>query len=234
MLRSRTPSEHKWTWVDSLLLSLVIGGLAIVGYSQFGLSIATTIQKADPGQETSAPELAIPSTGDVTPPVPVPVTSMPAKTARPAVLTVSVAAYRRYPSSGDEVGEIRLPSIHESWPIVEGTTNGSLARGVGHYATSVLPGEADNSVLAGHRETVFKNIGKLHVRDHILVTTSAGLFDYTITGFRVVDRSDRTVIVPTPRATLTLVTCYPINLVGVTHQSFIVTAELVGSKLTTN
>lgn len=63
------------------------------------------------------------------------------------------------------------------------------------------------------------------------ISTSAGVFEYQIRKFRVVDRSDRTVIVPTPHAVLTLVTCYPINFVGITHQTYVVSADLVSSDL---
>ena len=119
-----------------------------------------------------------------------------------------------------------------SWPIYEGTNDAELAKGVGHYLQSVLPGKSDNTVLAGHRETVFNRLGELRIGQNIFISTAAGLFIYKVRNFRIVERSDKTVIVPTPQGVLTLATCYPFNFIGITHKSFIVSANLVGSKTT--
>ena len=138
-------------------------------------------------------------------------------------------SYDPYPLAKQRIGTITLPSLEQSWPIFEGTDDPELARGVGHYLNSVLPGESDHAVLAGHRETVFNRLGELKIGEKINISTSAGVFQYQIKKFRVVDRTDRTVIVPSSHAVLTLVTCYPINFVGTTHQTFVVTANLVAS-----
>ena len=101
-----------------------------------------------------------------------------------------------------------------------------LFRSVGHYAKSVLPGLSDNSILAGHRSTVFNRLGELELGDQIFIKTAAGTFIYEIHDFKIVKRTDRTVIVPTEDATLTLTTCYPFNHIGVTTDAFIVSAKL--------
>jgi sortase A len=140
-------------------------------------------------------------------------------------------SYEPYPSKGDALGTITLPSLGLTWAIFQGTEKSQLAKGVGHFLGSVLPGEHDNSVLAGHRESVFNRLGELVLGDLISVSTSAGKFEYQIREFRIVERSDRTVIVPTPTAVLTLVTCYPFNYFGTTDKSYIVVADLVSSEL---
>jgi len=114
-----------------------------------------------------------------------------------------------------------------SWPIYEGTNERQLKKGVGHFRGSVLPGEIDNSVLSGHRSTVFNRLGELKAGDLILVKTRAGTFTYRVRGFSIVKRTDRTVIVPTETAVLTLTTCYPFNHIGVTTRAYIVSADLV-------
>lgn len=141
------------------------------------------------------------------------------------------ASYLTKPKLDERVGTISLPTLDLSWPIFEGTREAQLGKGVGHFIGSVLPGVEDNSVLSGHRTTVFNRLGELAVGDMVLVKTSAGVFSYQVREFRIVSRSDRTVIVPTPTAVLTLTTCYPFNYVGVTTKAFIVTADLVDSKL---
>ena len=139
--------------------------------------------------------------------------------------------YSPYPKVGDVIGTISLPSLKEKLPIVEGTDDAELKRGVGHYVRSVLPGIKDNSVLAGHRDSVFSNLGKLALGDPIVVRTTAGEFTYMVTKFRIVMADDRTVIVPTPSAVLTLSTCYPFRFIGNAPKRYIVTAELVQSDL---
>jgi len=144
----------------------------------------------------------------------------------PSVSPSATPLYAIQPALNSRIGTITLPTLKLSWPIFEGTTNKQLDKGVGHYVTSVLPGMPDNSVLSGHRSTVFNRLGELHIGDDIYVKTSAGTFTYRITKTRVVKRNDRTVIVPTATATLTLTTCWPFNQVGITTQAYIVTAEL--------
>lgn len=129
--------------------------------------------------------------------------------------------------AGQKIGTITLPTLKLSWPIYEGTEEAQLAKGVGHYAKSVLPGLGDNSVLAGHRSTVFNRLGELEIGDQIYIKTAAGTFIYEVKKFKVVKRTDKTVIVPTEDATLTLTTCYPFNQIGSTTDAFIVTAKLV-------
>jgi sortase A len=140
--------------------------------------------------------------------------------------------YSAKPRNGSKVGTITLPTLDLSWPIFEGTSDHQLARGVGHYRGSVLPGMPDNSVLSGHRTTVFNRLGELKVGDAILVKTSAGTFTYQVRSFRIVKRTNRTVIVPTDTAVLTVTTCYPFNNIGVTDHAFVVSADLIDSQLT--
>ena len=127
---------------------------------------------------------------------------------------------------GDYLGVLAIPRLNRSVRIYEGTEKAQLKKGAGHYEKSVLPGIADNSVIAGHRDTVFSQFGLLQRGDKVIVTTKYGKFTYIIEKFRIVDGDDRTVIVPTKRAILTLSTCYPFHYVGSAPQRFIVTAVL--------
>lgn len=139
--------------------------------------------------------------------------------------------YDPYPKPGDKVGTITLESLDLSWAIFEGTDEAQLSLGVGHYIGSVLPGIRDNSILSGHRSSVFARLGELEKGDRILIETSAGTFVYVITRFEVVDRADQTVIQPSDDPILTLTTCYPFGNVGNTTQAYIVTADLVSTDL---
>ena len=132
-------------------------------------------------------------------------------------------------SRGSYLGKITIPALKQTLPIYQGTEDSQLKMGIGHYEKSVLPGVADNSVLSGHRDSVFSQLGKLKVGDLITVETVAGNFTYKISRFRIVGADDRTVIVPTKTAVLTLTTCYPFHYIGSAPKRFIVSADLVPS-----
>ena len=128
---------------------------------------------------------------------------------------------------GAILGSLSIPRINSLTTIIGGTGSKELKRGVGHYSGSVLPGISDNSVLAGHRDSVFRNLGKVQLGDLITVTTDYGVFTYEVHKIRIVKANDRTVIVPSPDAILTLSTCYPFYFVGNAPKRYIVQAGLV-------
>jgi len=111
--------------------------------------------------------------------------------------------------------------------MVQGTGEKELTEGVGHFTQSILPGEKDNCVISGHRETTFRQLNKLKIGNPLIVQTSAGTFTYEVSGTRIVHKDDKTVIVPTKNAVLTLTTCYPFNFIGNAPDRYIVSAVLV-------
>lgn len=135
------------------------------------------------------------------------------------------------PQKGEKIGTLTIPKISSTLPIIHGTNEDELEKGVGHFAGSVLPGEKDNSVLSGHRDTVFRKLGEVGVGDLLIVNTSAGEFTYKVRKVRIVDADDRTVIVPKPRATLTVTTCYPFDYIGDAPQRYILVADLMDTSL---
>jgi sortase A len=138
------------------------------------------------------------------------------------------------PKKGEMIGNLIIPKLDVTLPIYHGTDEDELERGVGHFAGSVLPGEDDNSVLAGHRDTVFRRLGEVGVNDLLIVETSAGRFTYKVRKVRIVDQNDRTVIVPKPKATLTLSTCYPFEFVGSAPERYVLVADLKEKQLANN
>ena len=128
---------------------------------------------------------------------------------------------------GETIGHLTIPVLKRKLPIIEGTGSAELKKGVGHFSDSVLPGQEDNCVLSGHRDTVFRGLGRLKKGDVFIVQTAAGKFTYEIRRIRIVDKEDRTVIVPTKNAVLTVTTCYPFNYVGNAPDRYILSADLV-------
>ncbi len=133
-------------------------------------------------------------------------------------------------ATGEFIGTLEISRLNKTIPIYQGTQTAQLKKGAGHYEKSVMPGVNDNSVIAGHRDSVFSQFGKLKVGDYLTVTTSTGKFEYKIDKFRIVKANDRTVIVPTTEARLTLSTCYPFYFIGSAPKRFIVSASLIHEK----
>ena len=98
--------------------------------------------------------------------------------------------YEQRPAIGELMGSLYIPKLDKTLPIIHGTHEDELAKGVGHYADSVLPGEKDNSVLSGHRDTVFRSLGEVGVGDELITTTTAGTFTFQVKKVRIVDFGD--------------------------------------------
>ncbi|PKM95007.1 MAG: class D sortase [Firmicutes bacterium HGW-Firmicutes-1] len=138
--------------------------------------------------------------------------------------------YSDYPQTGDTIGILTIPALKQEFSILQGTGNEELKKGVGHFIQSVLPGQEDNCVLSGHNDTVFSQIEKLVLGDLLIVETSEGIFFYEVSSTRIVDKDDKTVIVPTDAAVLTLTTCYPFITIGDAPDRYIVIANLIKNK----
>jgi len=146
------------------------------------------------------------------------------------LITHDQILYPVRPAIGDNIGSLFIPALKQTLPIIHGADEDELKKGVGHFAQSVLPGENNNSVLSGHRDTVFRELGKLKIGDQLITKTSAGTFIYVINKTRIVHKDDKTVIVPTDHAVLTVTTCYPFRYIGDAPDRYIITADLVKSE----
>jgi sortase A len=134
---------------------------------------------------------------------------------------------KRKPGLGEKIGFLTIPKLNRSLPIFEGTNSEILKQGVGHFKHSALPGEKNNSVLSGHRDTVFRGLGDVGINDELIVTTDDGEFLYKIRKVRIVDQRDRTVLVPKSKSTLTVTTCYPFGFIGNAPKRYVLVADLI-------
>ncbi|HEX7187102.1 MAG TPA: class E sortase [Actinomycetes bacterium] len=123
---------------------------------------------------------------------------------------------------GEGIGFLRIPRLGErfSVPVVEGVRLKDLARGVGHYPDTVLPGEVGNFSIAGHRATngePFAYLDRVRPGDVIIAETRSSWFTYVVDRTRIVSPSDTWVIDPVPgkpdvtptEPLITLTTCNP-------------------------
>lgn len=184
-------------------------GIACIGWALMNIR-AQSVSSAMPSQARSTGDDAVP-TG-----------SVDASDTRPENVV-----YPKDPAEGEALGSLSIPALKQDLPIIQGTRTADLKKGVGHMTQTALPGEADNCVLSGHRDTVFSELGGLKVRDRLIVQTAAGTFTYQIRRIRIVPKNDRTVVVHTDRAVLTVSTCYPFHYVGNAPKRYVLIADLV-------
>lgn len=127
---------------------------------------------------------------------------------------------------GDTIGLLYIPRLDREIPIISGTDEEELAKGVGHYSSTALPGQKDQILLSGHRDTVFRQFGELENGDEIQVKMEGETFVYEIYDTEIVDADDRSIIQPTaPDEVLTLSTCYPFSYIGNAPDRYIVYAK---------
>jgi sortase A len=124
---------------------------------------------------------------------------------------------------------LRIPKIHVEVPVLEGTDDLSLNRGVGHVAGSANPGEKGNVAIAGHRDGFFRGLKDIGLGDTLELDTRAGTEIYIIDRITVVDPNDVSVLKPRVHGSLTLVTCYPFYFVGSAPKRYIVQASVADS-----
>ena len=150
--------------------------------------------------------------------------SLPGDARDPHAAAPSVPA----PAQGTLLGRIDAPSIEMSAPLLEGSDDGTLNHGAGHIEDTPFPGQAGNIGIAGHRDTVFRPLRRIHVGDPLALTTADRVYHYTISKTLIVGPDDVYVLDVTEQPTLTLVTCYPFEFIGHAPKRFIVQAQLVG------
>lgn len=118
-----------------LAFSLLGGGIWLTSTTGFKLLYGYFLYKTTPVEATA-------------------VTSIPTKEKKEETPAYKMDVSDWQPTVGEDMGTLTIPKLNATIPIIHGTGEDELDKGVGHFADSVLPGEADNSVLSGHRDTV--------------------------------------------------------------------------------
>jgi sortase A len=125
------------------------------------------------------------------------------------------------------IGRIEIPRLLLSAVVVEGIGNATLRRAVGHIPGTALPGQPGNVGISGHRDTFFRPLKDLQIKDQIQFSTLKGNFKYEVESLRVVEPNNVGVLARSGENVLTLVTCYPFYYVGPAPKRFVVRARQV-------
>jgi sortase A len=125
------------------------------------------------------------------------------------------------------IGRIEIPRLLLSAVVVEGIGKTTLRRAVGHIPGTALPGQPGNVGISGHRDTFFRPLKDLRIKDEIHFSTLNGDFRYVVESLLVVDPNNVGVLAPSSENVLTLVTCYPFFYIGAAPKRFVVRARHV-------
>lgn len=135
---------------------------------------------------------------------------------------------REYPKdlqSGEAFAIMRIPRLGADWqqPLVEGVSLPALAKGVGHFRETAMPGQVGNFSVAGHRCCAsthgepFADLDTIQAGDKVYVETKTHIYVYEMHDWFLVKPDQTHVVNPVPwnpeatprKARITLVTCNP-------------------------
>lgn len=153
----------------------------------------------------------------------------PPKPSAPITATPVPATVAKQTANQAEVAPpgniVIIPKIKVNAPIIlepsiqEQAIQKSLQHGVIHYAGTALPGERSNMALFGHSSNdwwepgdykfVFALLDKLTPGDQVQVNYDQKKYVYQVTGSRIVEPTEISVLQPTSEPQLTLITCTP-------------------------
>lgn len=127
--------------------------------------------------------------------------------------------------------DVKAPII---WDIPSEQIHNQLRNGVVHYANTAHPDEIGNVFIVGHSsdyiwskgkyKNVFSLIGKLKAGDTITLNYQNQQYIYEVFDSAIIRPNDTSVLKPTDKPIITLMTCYPI---GSTARRLVVKAKLL-------
>ena len=110
------------------------------------------------------------------------------------------------------IGIIEIESIGIKYPIIEGSDQDALSRGIGHLTETAMIGENGNCVLCGHngsrRGEFFTQLHQVNVGALVRITDDKGdIHTYKVENTRIVGPRDNSVKDTDGTEKLTLFTC---------------------------
>ncbi len=181
-----------FAWVRNAGVALIL----FAGWQLWGTSLAQHQAQESLRQEFTSRQHQTPPTTSVGPTL------------------ISADVQVKEPPEGSVVARLQIPAIGVDQYVVEGTAEGDLQKGPGHYVGTAMPGQAGNVAIAGHRTTYgapFSDLNGLVPGDVIDLTTDSDMaFQYVVTQAPVaVPPSDVKILNSFGDNRLTLTTCNP-------------------------
>jgi sortase A len=112
------------------------------------------------------------------------------------------------------VAQLRLPTSRRPLTVLAGASGRNLAFGPAHMDGSATLGTAGVSVIAGHRDTHFRELGKLAIGDRFEIELPDGAtYVYEIAEIDVIDAERTMLRLDAEESVVALVTCYPFETI---------------------
>lgn len=121
---------------------------------------------------------------------------------------------------------IIIPAINVDSQVVQGDGWEQLKKGVAQRIGTPDPGQPGNMVLSAHNDIygeIFKSLDRLAPGDEVQLYTAGEIYTYVVTGSRVVEPTEVSVMDPTEHPSVTLISCYPYLI---DNQRIVVFADL--------
>lgn len=165
----------------------------------------------------------------------VPHSEEPRTTSQPELVSWSKERIKGYQQTVDQhlavpLAILCIPKIRLEVPVLEGTDDLTLNRGVGRIEGTARLGEDGNIGIAGHRDGFFRGLKDLKVGDRMDLEGPVTAETYVVDQLQIVDPNDVSVLQPRSRSSVTLATCYPFYFVGSAPQRYIVHASRTDSE----
>ena len=149
--------------------------------------------------------------------------------------TASDSEYTSLPTTGSEIGTLRIPDINVQVSVAHGTSDSTLQGTAGHLYGSSLPVDGENvhSIIAAHSALssakLFTDLNKLKVGQKFYVTVLNQEYEYEIDQIKTVLPEDdyQYEQIEDGQNYVTLYTCTPY---GVNTHRLLVRGKMVGQK----
>jgi sortase A len=142
-----------------------------------------------------------------------------------------VVAYAEAQRAGDAPEAVlRIPRLTLEVPVYGDTSDLNLDRGAGRIPGTANLEQSGNIGIAAHRDGFFRKLKDVELGMVILLEHGGRTQRYHITEISIVSPEDGSVLAPTDKPSVTLVTCYPFYFVGSAPERFIVRGELDETK----
>ena len=112
------------------------------------------------------------------------------------------------------VARLTLPKHDRPLTVLAGASGRNLAFGPALMDGSAMPGQPGVAVIAGHRDTHFRELGDLLIGDHFGIELPDGAsYTYEVAAIDVVDANRSMLRLDAQESVVALVTCYPFESV---------------------
>lgn len=120
------------------------------------------------------------------------------------------------------VAKLKIPVINLNQIILDGEEIEAMAFGPAIIESSL---ESKNVIIAGHRDSFFRNLGELKEGDIIKLEKVGKKLSYKISNIIITDPLDIKWLEPSFNDRITLITCYPFNFIGEAPMRYVLVGE---------